>query len=711
VAPPPRSWRRRAFAIAAVTYLVAGLLAQRELVRAGAGDHFYYQGMLGQDCLLHAWSIAWDQHALATAPCSLPDANIFFPERATLLYSDHLVGLALVSAPLRLVTDNPLLVHNVLTIAAPIVDALALFALALDLTYSPVAALVGGFAFGFAPVRLGADACQIQMSAAWWMPLVLLFALRAVRGDGRRWGALAGVCLLGQGLTSIYQTAYFAPFLALAHAVWLRRHPPGGSRGGWSALLAGEAMAALLLLPLALAYRDVQAHLGTARSPFLNAILSLHPHTLPTYVPWITLVVLAALVVRRPDRLPGRLRAERGLFLAITAGAFVLALGPTIDLPNGMGTLPGPYRLLVALPGFTALRVPARMLHVALVGASVLAAGGTVVLRDALRRWAPAVPIAIVVALGLEGPPPALQPTPFRVGPPNPVIAWLARRPQRLRIVDLPIDPFELDTAQRQLESSAHWTPMLNGNTGVLPPVYPYMKQRLQAFPARDVVTDLVALGITHAVVRIDRLAPETQALVTAAESERRLLKRRWASGTTVVYSLRRALRPRPAPPAGLPLARVAWRASASVATDLAMRAIDGDPTSAWRSWGDLEADVTSLAYRPRPILARWNAFLETVPATLTIDLGAPALVADVQLTLGGSDPMVLPELRLEGSLDGLAWAPLPLAPSPDVRALVGRAADLPLATTLPAPRDLRYLRLAVGAFDVRVRDVIAFGG
>ena len=102
---------------------------------------------------------------------------------------------------------------------------------------------------------------------------------------------------------------------------------------------------------------------------------------------------------------------------------------------------------------------------------------------------------------------------------------------------------------------------------------------------------------------------------------------------------------------------------------------------------------MTSLAYRPRPILARWNAFLETVPATLTIDLGAPALVAGVQLTLGGSDTMVLPELRLEGSLDGLAWAPLPLAPSPDVRALVGRAADLPLATTLPAARPLSPAR------------------
>jgi hypothetical protein len=237
------------------------------------------------------------------------------------------------------------------------------------------------------------------------------------------------------------------------------------------------------------------------------------------------------------------------------------------------------------------------------------------------------------------------------------------------------------------------------------------MKDRLRTFPAPDVVTELVALGITHAVVRSELMAPEARALVDAAAHERRVLKRRWAHGTTVVYALRPSLRPRAAPAAGRPLARTAWHASASVATALAGRAIDDDPASEWRSWGDLEADVASLGHRPQPILARWDAFLEKAPATLRIDLGRSTRVAGLRLGLGGSDPMVLPELRLEGSLDGVAWTPIPLVPFPDVRALVAHAADLPLATALATPRDLRYLRLAVGAFDVRVRDVVAFGG
>jgi len=111
---------------AACVYAALAIVAQRGLVRAGLANHVYQQNMLGQDCLLHAWTIAWDQHALAAAPCAIADANIFHPERGTLFYSDHLIGLAVLAAPLRLLTDDALVVHNVQADAAPVLDPLAL---------------------------------------------------------------------------------------------------------------------------------------------------------------------------------------------------------------------------------------------------------------------------------------------------------------------------------------------------------------------------------------------------------------------------------------------------------------------------------------------------------------------------------------------------------------------------------------------------------
>jgi hypothetical protein len=694
----------------ATLYLAASLAVHRDLVRAGLRSHVYQQNMLGQDCLLHAWTIAWGQHALATAPCAVGDANIFHPERGALFYSDHLLGLALVTAPLRLVTDDALLVHNLLMVAAPALDALALFALAATLGASTPAALVGGLAYGFAPLRFAADACQIQMTAAWWLPLVLLGAYRAVRGDGRRWALLAGVALAGQGLTGIYLTTFFLPFLALAHVVWWRRHPPGASRGGWTALLAAEVTAGLVLLPTAIAYRGVQAHLGVSRSPFLNAILSLHWETVSDHVPWRTLAVLAALALVRPHALPRRLREERSLYAAIAVGAIVLGLGPAMGLPFDLGTVAGPYRILLELPGFTALRVPARMLHVALLGASVLAAGGVVALRDVgWRRPATLTLLAVAFLVGERPPATGRLLTALPPARTDAVYGWLARHPTEGAIAELPTDPSGLRTAVRQYASTIHWTPSLQGTSGVLPPIAPWMTTRLAAFPAPDVVDDLGALGVRRVVVHTRLLSPTMRADVERAAAARRLFKRRWAQEPTVVY----ALRPHRALHAvvghGHPLDRGAWHVTASASPEGALRAVDADPDTGWRSWDVLDASVQRSWHDPRSILARWQAFMARAPATLTIDLGATVSVSWVRLRVGGSDPMALPELRLEGSLDGATWTRLPLAPDPDVRALVRDAAGGPMAAVLATPLPLRHLRLAVGAYDSTVRDVAVF--
>jgi hypothetical protein len=53
------------------------------------------------DPLLNAWAIAWVAHQLPIAPAHLFDANIFYPERRTLAFSETLLLPSLVVAPLR----------------------------------------------------------------------------------------------------------------------------------------------------------------------------------------------------------------------------------------------------------------------------------------------------------------------------------------------------------------------------------------------------------------------------------------------------------------------------------------------------------------------------------------------------------------------------------------------------------------------------------
>ena len=77
-------------------------------------DHVYnaepIHGSLGwfmqPDVYLTAWILAWDQHALTTAPLSLFDANIFYPTSQSLAFTDHLLGALPVYFPLAIVSGG-----------------------------------------------------------------------------------------------------------------------------------------------------------------------------------------------------------------------------------------------------------------------------------------------------------------------------------------------------------------------------------------------------------------------------------------------------------------------------------------------------------------------------------------------------------------------------------------------------------------------------
>jgi hypothetical protein len=710
-----RHSRHFVWGFAALTYGAFAVALHWHLVQGLAND-VYAQQIPGSDSLLHIWTLAWGQHGLATDPLHVLDANIFHPYPLTLLYSDHLLALAVLAAPLRLFTDNVVLVHNVVVVAAPVLSALAMFALGRDLTRSNAGAFIGGLVYGFAPLRMLFDRTQVQMLAAWWLPLILLYARRTLVRARAADAVRAGVVLAAQGTSGIYLTAFFAPFLGLAHLVWLRTHPLGSHARGWRRLLAAEAGAALALLPFALAYRRLQASLGTVRSPVLNALLSLSNSVDPfkNYVPLVTLALLlvAALVLRR--RLPLAFRREAWLFVAIAFGALVLAFGPALPLPFGWGSFWGPYSLFVSLPGFTALRAPGRMLHVALVGAAALAGGGVAALvAGRSRRVRAALVLAITTLAVVECWTP---PFPTRLVRKlviiDPVHGWLAKNPYPMRIVEIPLDEFGLAASNYQYASTLHWKKTLVGNMGILPPAYPYMVPRLQRFPAKDVLADLRALDVTHAVVhRPDTRAP-SPALAAAQAGPAPLLKRRWSHGPTAVYSIRRALRPVPRVPGDCVADRTAWRATASQDPEGAARAIDDDPTSAWSSWGQLETGLRGLWWDPVPFRTRWDTFLQAQPTTLTVDLGTSRDASAVVLRLAGTESLAIPYVAVEGSLDGTTWTPFGagLEAIPDVRNLVDHATDLRMGAFPPAATPIRWIRVAGTGFEYRITDLRVCG-
>jgi len=67
---------------------------------------------------LQVWVMRWVQHALATDPRGLYDANIFYPLDNTLAYTDSNIPAAIIGAPLFILTGNAILTYNIL-LSAP----------------------------------------------------------------------------------------------------------------------------------------------------------------------------------------------------------------------------------------------------------------------------------------------------------------------------------------------------------------------------------------------------------------------------------------------------------------------------------------------------------------------------------------------------------------------------------------------------------------
>ena len=69
------------------------------------------------DTLLNTWAIAWVAHQLPRDPIHLFDANIFYPERRTLAYSEAMIVQGLMAMPIRAAGASPVLTYNLVLLA------------------------------------------------------------------------------------------------------------------------------------------------------------------------------------------------------------------------------------------------------------------------------------------------------------------------------------------------------------------------------------------------------------------------------------------------------------------------------------------------------------------------------------------------------------------------------------------------------------------
>jgi hypothetical protein len=466
------------------------------------------------DTVLHEWIMAWVAHQMVTDPIHLFDANIFYPERGTLAYSDHLFVQAMMGAPLLWAGASPVLVHNLVLLAGFALTGWTTCLVVGRWTGSVPAGVLSGSLVAFNSFSL-TRLPQIQDLHLEFFPLVLLALDRLlVMPRARHAAALAGWFVL-QSLTGTYLMVFTAIAViaaALARPVdwWGRRFPrvAGGS-------LLSAALAIAVLLPFLLPYYRAGQRVGLVRSlqeterysaqftDYLAAAGRIHFgwwserfFAGDALFPGIAALLLGAIGIAYSGLTDRRAR----MVLVLGTAAFALSFGPAFP----------PYRWLYRVfPLLTGIRGAVRFGQIALAAIGILAGFGLVaVLRRVPRQWAVAAGLIAIVSVNAEAWRAPLWYFAYPGIPPiydslaqlgrNAVIAWLPLYPAAQAHSNTPY----------MLFSTRGWQPMLNGYSGFRPESYYRHARELAAFPDRNSVRYLQQSGVSYVVTDTAAMEP-----------------------------------------------------------------------------------------------------------------------------------------------------------------------------------------------------------
>jgi len=461
------------------------------------------------DARFEIWALAWESHALVTAPTRLAHANIYHPTPYALFYGPPGFGALPYFAPVFLATGNPALAINVTFLVSIALTAWALHFVVARWTGSNVAGFVAACAFLANRWLLWAWVPGApQYSVLQFFPLIVLLASRV------RVSAWLVPLVVFQSLVDpLYiAPAVFAPLGVLAIGRLIRRDTRSG---GWR-LVGLLGLALLALTPVAagfLAVRGLTPHLDSqsphafpadvARPPLLFGVLG--PTDVPTPALAVILLGGLAFLLRRRAAEPGVRTGWAHAALWAAVGIYI-ALPPRVLLDGWSLRLPQWWLPITRYWRTSANLGTAGLMGLALLTGLAFAECARLVSRPAvparLRPLARSALAALLLGalyaayqLGRDPifprpPLPSSYPLGVPLMPTSPLLAIL-RRPGG-PLLELPAENI-VQAAQAMYRSIFHWRPLLNGYASYWPEGFAERMALARRLPDADALATLRA--------------------------------------------------------------------------------------------------------------------------------------------------------------------------------------------------------------------------
>ena len=351
-------------ALASLAFYYPLVLLGRGLVDYDAFVYFYPQRVFLTQSLLAGRIPLWDPNLFLGAPfLANPQTAVLYPPSWLFLLG-----------PVQVIYTVQLVLHTFLAAFFTYLLARRAF----DML--PAAAALGGIAYAFGGFAVGQVGHLNQVSAAAWLPAVLLAYNRFAVTRHVTYLALGAAALAMQLLAGhpqeTYMTLIVLGIFGIVTAPW--RDPRGiiaCAVGGIAMCLISACLAAAQLLPTLelapLSIRGAGVNWADAVAGSLPSYLAVRALLPPywinvPYTEYLGYLSIAAVTL-------GLLAILRGAPRAVLFGLIIALLGVFLALGENSGI----YALLFdSVPGFDTFRVPARWLLLWEFGAAVLAAGG-----------------------------------------------------------------------------------------------------------------------------------------------------------------------------------------------------------------------------------------------------------------------------------------------------------------------------------------------
>jgi hypothetical protein len=226
------------------------------------------------DPYMIAWTLWWDFHQTFHNPLHLFDANVFYPYRYTLAFSENDFGIALLFFPLFAIGLRPLTVHAIATFSGFAFSGYGSFRLTRTLTGSERSAWLAGIIFAFIPYRFHLLS-QLHYLFAGWLPLTCEGLILFARKSSWKRASWLGVAFLMNALSCVtWFVMSLAPLTFTLLFLLFARRRLIRDRRFWLRGAVGMSIGLLLFSPFLIIYYRVSTLYGLRWQPWEFALNS-----------------------------------------------------------------------------------------------------------------------------------------------------------------------------------------------------------------------------------------------------------------------------------------------------------------------------------------------------------------------------------------------------------------------------------------------------